>query len=231
MITLDSIVDGARVSVVLKDNGAGIPPEMLGSIFDLFSQVQSTLHRSEGGLGIGLTLARTLVELHGGLITAHSAGPGFGSTFVVSLPTARRAPAKMEAESVAPAPPAGRRRARVLLVEDNADGAATMEQLLQNMNADVRVAATGEEALDAAERFPPELVLLDIGLPGMSGYEVASRLRALLGGDVRLVALTGYGSPEDQARARAAGFDEHLVKPASMHALWRLLDSQPASGV
>lgn len=166
-----------------------------------------------------------LVELHGGLITAHSAGPGCGSTFVVSLPTARRAVACTESESEAAAPQVARRRARVMLVEDNADGAATMEELLRHMNADVRVAATGEEALAAAERFSPELVLLDIGLPGMSGYEVASRLRSLLGGDVQLVALTGYGSPEDQARARAAGFDEHLVKPASIDALQRLLNS------
>lgn len=133
--------------------------------------------------------------------------------------------AKMEAESAVSATQAAGRRARVLLIEDNADGAVTMEQLLRHMDADVRVASTGEAALEIVQRFTPEVVLLDIGLPGMSAYEVASRLRALLGGDVQLVALTGYGSPEDQARARAAGFDEHLVKPASIDALYRLLNS------
>jgi CheY-like chemotaxis protein len=198
---------------------------MLGSIFDLFSQVQSTLHRSEGGLGIGLTLARTLVELHGGVITAHSAGPGRGSTFIVSLPAARSPAVKSEAESISDPLPDVPRLTRVLLVEDNADGAATMEELLRHMNADVRVAANGEDALETVKHFTPQLVLLDIGLPGMSGYDIASRLRTILGHNVQLVALTGYGSPDDQARARAAGFDQHLVKPASVDALQRLLYS------
>jgi signal transduction histidine kinase len=230
LITVDAVADGGRASVVVKDNGIGIPPAMLASIFDLFSQVQSTLHRSEGGLGIGLTLARSLVQLHGGQIAAHSAGPGRGSTFVVTLPTARGPVARSE-ETANSVPAAdGRRAARVLIVEDNQDGAATMGELLRHLNAEVRVAGSGEDALAALEEFTPELVLLDIGLPGMSGYELASRLRSLLGRDVRLVALTGYGSPDDRTRAAQAGFDEHLVKPASVDALHQLVHSIPVAG-
>jgi signal transduction histidine kinase len=227
LITVDVVVDGGRASVALRDNGAGIPPEKLGSVFELFSQVQATLHRSEGGLGIGLTLARTLVELHGGSIAAHSAGLGRGSTFVVSLPESRPPPDKADRPCLAATPRLEARRARVLVVEDNVDGAATTQELLLHMNAEVRVAASGEEALAAAQAFAPELILLDIGLPGMSGYEAASRLRSMLGESARLVALTGYGSPDDQARAREAGFDEHLVKPASLDVLQRLLTRAP----
>jgi signal transduction histidine kinase len=230
LITVDMVVDGSRASVVVKDNGVGIPPAMLGSIFGIFSQVHSTIHRSEGGLGIGLTLARSLVELHGGQITAHSAGPDRGSTFVVTLPAARAPTAAIEKDSI-PAPlNEGHRLVRVMVVEDNADGAATMEQLLRHMNAEVRVAGNGEEALAALKQFTPELVLLDIGLPGMSGYELAARLRSILGREVQLVALTGYGSLDDQARAREAGFDEHVVKPASGDALHRLVNSRRVSG-
>jgi signal transduction histidine kinase len=225
LITVDAVADGGRASVVLKDNGVGISPEMLGSIFEMFSQAQSTLHRSEGGLGIGLTLARTLVELHGGHITAHSAGPGRGSTFVVSLPAARSSPVARETPPIRATQQGETRGRRVLLVEDNVDGAATMAELLRHMNAEVQVAANGEDALAVINEFAPELVLLDIGLPGMSGYEVASRLRSMLGRDVQIVALSGYGSPQDQARARSAGFDEHLVKPASAEALQRLLET------
>ncbi|MEO6624009.1 MAG: ATP-binding protein, partial [Burkholderiaceae bacterium] len=226
LITVDAVIDGGRASVVVKDNGVGIPGAMLGSIFEIFSQVDSTLHQSEGGLGLGLTLARTLVELHGGQITVQSAGPGLGSTFVVTLPTARSPATRTETASTAPAPQEVRRRVRVMLVEDNVDGAATMEALLRLMNAEVRVALNGEAALAALKHFTPELVLSDIGLPGMSGYEVASRIRTLLRSEVQLVALTGYSSPDDQARARAAGFDAYLVKPVSVDALQRLISSK-----
>jgi CheY-like chemotaxis protein len=231
LITVDAVVDGGRASVVLKDNGIGIAPEMLGSIFEMFAQGQSTLHRAEGGLGIGLTLARTLVELHGGHISAHSAGAGRGSTFVVSLPVARQLPGTAETPLIPPMPQGETRRPRVLVVEDNVDGAATMAQLLHLMGAEVQVAANGQDALAAANKFIPEMVLLDIGLPGMSGYEVAARLRSMLGKHVHIVALTGYGSPDDQARALEAGFDEHLVKPASPDALQRLLAKTAAGFV
>ncbi len=228
LITVDFLVDGGRASVVVKDNGVGIPAAKLSSIFDLFSQVHSTIHRSEGGLGIGLTLARSLVELHGGQITAHSAGPDRGSTFVVTLPTARAPIAAVQHDSTPACPGEGHRLVRVMVVEDNVDGAATMKDLLRHMNAEVRVAGNGEEAFAVLRQFTPELVLLDIGLPGMSGYELAARLRPILGTQVRLVALTGYGSPDDQTRAREAGFDEHLVKPASADALQRLVNSRRA---
>jgi signal transduction histidine kinase/ActR/RegA family two-component response regulator len=226
LITIDVIADGGRASVVVKDNGIGIPPAMLGSIFELFSQVHSTLHRSEGGLGIGLTLARSLVDLHGGHVTAHSAGLGRGSTFVVTLPAARGPTATTGPALIPDVLTDESRRVPVMVVEDHMDGAAMMEELLRHMNADVCVARNGNEALTMLEHFTPELVLLDIGLPGMSGYEVASCLRSRLGSNVLLVALTGYGSPDDQARARLAGFDEHLVKPASVEALQRLINSQ-----
>jgi signal transduction histidine kinase/CheY-like chemotaxis protein len=230
LITIDVIADGGRASVVVKDNGIGIPPAMLGSIFELFSQVHSTLHRSEGGLGIGLTLARSLVDLHGGHVTAHSAGLGRGSTFVVTLPA--RGPSATTGPPLVSDPLTDESRpVRVMVVEDHVDGAAMMEELLRHMNADVRVARNGNEALTMLEHFTPEVVLLDIGLPGISGYEVASCLRDRLGSNVLLVALTGFGSPDDQARARLAGFDEHLVKPASVDALQRLINSQRVPNV
>jgi signal transduction histidine kinase/CheY-like chemotaxis protein len=222
-IAVDIIADGGRASVAVRDTGVGVPPDKLGAIFQMFSQLQSSLHRSDGGLGIGLTLARTLVDLHGGSITAHSAGLGRGSTFVVSLPQARPTAGHTQAAAMAPETGAELRGLRVLIVEDNVDGATTMADLLRHMNAEVRVAASGEEALGIVQGFAPQLVLLDIGLPGASGYEVASRLRSILGSRTRLVALTGYGSAEDKARALDAGFDQHLVKPATIDALQRLV--------
>lgn len=229
-IAVDIVADGGRASVAIKDNGVGIPQDKLGAIFQMFSQVQTSLHRSEGGLGIGLTLARTLVELHGGSIAAHSPGLGRGSTFVVTLPKARTQPSNALAPGTPePTPATLGAGLHVLLVEDNVDGANSMAELLRHMRAEVRVASDGEQAMAALETFTPDLVLLDIGLPGLSGYEVAARLRGVLGSKVHLVALTGYGSPDDQARAREAGFDQHLVKPASPDALERLL-SECAAG-
>jgi signal transduction histidine kinase/ActR/RegA family two-component response regulator len=229
-ITLAVVVDQRRVSVVVQDNGIGIPQDMLTRVFDMFMQVSSAHSRSHGGLGIGLTLARRLVELHGGRISAYSRGEGLGSTFTVSLPQAveqggiatRSAP-PVNAEAV---PVRG--RARVLVVDDNADGAETLAALLVHMGAEARVASDGETAVALAPAFDPHLVLLDIGLPGMDGYETARRLRELPKHRARLVALTGYGAPQDRERALAAGFDEHLVKPLSAEVTQRLLQDLAA---
>ncbi|MDB5874911.1 MAG: hybrid sensor histidine kinase/response regulator [Ramlibacter sp.] len=219
-ISLGIVADSGRASVVVRDSGVGIPPSMLSRIFDLFEQVPVSLDRSQGGLGIGLTLVRTLAELHGGHVTAHSVGLGQGSTFTVSLP--------LVAAPVAGAPaPQGRALrptdARVLVVDDNADAGDTLADMLRFMGAQARVARDGPEAITLAQSFAPDLILLDIGLPGMDGYEAARRLRELPGLQMRLVALTGYGSAQDRARSKAAGFDAHLVKPVSADYIEQML--------
>jgi signal transduction histidine kinase/ActR/RegA family two-component response regulator len=222
-IIVEVSAEARRASVAVRDNGLGIPPDMIEPIFQLFSQAHSTLARSEGGLGIGLTLARTLARLHGGSIEARSEGLGLGSEFVVTLPEASAGPQRAGAIVEVPLEVKANPRVRVLLVEDNPDSAMSMAELLRYMGADVLAVSDGAQALAETPGFNPQLVLLDIGLPGMSGYEIASQLRPLLEPRARVVALTGYGAPEDEARARAAGFDEHMLKPASAQALERAL--------
>jgi signal transduction histidine kinase/ActR/RegA family two-component response regulator len=230
-IFMSVVVDGHRVSVVVQDTGIGIAPQMQARVFDMFTQAPGTLARSNGGLGIGLTLVRRLVELHGGRVTAYSRGLGHGSTFTVSLPQVTL-PAPAAAHPPAPAEPAvpGRATAtsRVLVVDDNGDAADTLGALMQVMGAEVRVAHAGSEALAVAQLFSPDLILLDIGLPGMDGYETARRLRQLPDLHARLVALTGYGSAQDREKALAAGFDDHLVKPLSAEGTQALLEQAAA---
>ena len=212
---------GAEVLVGVRDDGAGIAPELLPRVFDLFVQGERSLARSRGGLGIGLTLVRSLVERHGGTIEAASEGPGRGSELRVRLPLLA-APERRE-PSAAPAT-AAEARTRVLLVEDNLDAAESLAELLRIWGHEVELAHDGAAALRAALEVRPEVVLLDIGLPGMDGYEVASRLRATPGlAGVRLVAVTGYGQESDRRRARLAGFDHHLVKPVDLDRLRALL--------
>jgi signal transduction histidine kinase/ActR/RegA family two-component response regulator len=224
--------DGAEVVVRVQDTGIGIEPEMLPKVFDMFVQVGEHSGHAQGGLGIGLSLVRTLVELHGGSITARSEGPGQGSEFVVRLPILTQ-PAQGEAPArdhrpVAPGTPP---RRRVLVVDDNADAAKSLSRLLGRLyGQDVRVAHDGPEALRVAGEFRPEVVLLDIGLPGMDGNEVARRLREQPEFEATLiVALTGWGQASDLARSRAAGFDHHLVKPANPEVILELL-TQAAQG-
>jgi signal transduction histidine kinase len=217
----------------VRDTGIGIPPDMLTAVFDLFTQVDNSLDHSEGGLGIGLTLVRRIVDLHGGSVQAHSDGPGRGSEFVVRLPLARRAAEPTEGPTLngkngqaADRPEKPTRR--VLVVDDNTDGAESLAQLLRLDGHAVEVAHDGPAALDAAAEFRPQVMVLDIGLPGMDGFEVARRLRARPDGrDLVLVALTGYGRDDDRALSRAAGFDHHLVKPAELDALRRILTLTP----
>jgi signal transduction histidine kinase/CheY-like chemotaxis protein len=210
-------VAGNTATITVTDTGAGIPPGMLDAVFGLFTQLPRSLDRSDGGLGIGLTLARRIVELHGGTIAAHSDGPDRGSSFTVQLALAE--PAQAPATGL-PAPgraAAGISGRRVLLVDDNADARELMATLLSIHGHAVTTAEDGESALAAAASCNPEVVMLDIGLPGIDGYEVARRLRAMPAtAGATLIALTGYGQPSDLLKSHSAGFDEHILKPAKL---------------
>lgn len=219
-IWLTASIENGQAVLRVCDNGSGIAPSKLESIFDLFAQANPTLARTEGGLGIGLTLARRVMELHGGTIEAASEGPGRGSTFTVRLP---HADGLEPVETPGPAQPAVAGR-RLLLIEDHEDGREALAMLLRRMGHEVQQAATGAAGVEAAARRPPEVVLVDIGLPDMEGYEVGRRIREATGGQVFLVALTGYAQPRDRARSAAAGFDAHLVKPVSAATLVEVID-------
>ena len=220
-ITVGVRRDGDRAVLTVRDTGVGIRPELLPRVFDLFVQGDRSLERSAGGLGIGLTLVRQLVELHGGTVEAASAGPGRGSTFTVRLPILAAPPESRDAAR--PAAPGPARR--VLVVEDNDDAREMLRNLLHLFGHEVHEACDGTSAIEQARRLRPDAALIDIGLPGIDGYEVARRIRADVPG-ARLVALTGYGQPEDRERALAAGFDVHLVKPVDPEQLERLLSAR-----
>jgi two-component system, sensor histidine kinase len=197
--------------VRVRDDGVGIAAHVLPRIFDLFTQADQSLAHSDGGLGIGLTVVQNLVELHGGTVTAASDGPGRGSEFVVRLPIGRAGAGRAKpAKAVLSVP-----HLRILVIEDNADSRDVLRTLLEVEGHDVDVAEDGLDGLDKARRFRPDAAIIDIGLPGLDGYEVGRRIRQELGGAVRLLALTGYGQPEDRRRSEDAGFDAHLVKPVT----------------
>ena len=223
-ITLTAEREGEAAILRVRDTGMGIPADMLPRVFDMFTQVGRTLERSQGGLGIGLTLVRRLVEMHGGTVEVESPGPDLGTTFTVRLPLAeedehtRHAPIARAAE---PAPGT----LRVLVVDDNTDGAESLAMLLRLSGHQTRTAHTGPDGLAAARAFRPDIVFLDIGLPGMSGYEVAEQLRTEYGtkGPV-LIALTGWGSEGDRRRSREVGIDHHLTKPVDAQRIQGLID-------
>jgi CheY-like chemotaxis protein len=233
-------VSSASGEAVIKvwDNGLGMPPEMLPHIFDLFTQVDATLSRSHGGLGVGLALVRTLVEMHDGRVQAFSAGLNKGSEFTVILPALAAIPkieTKTAPERARPKGPS----ARVLVVEDNIDAGDSLSLLLRLHGHEVLVARTGPSALEVASAFQPSVVLCDIGLPGMDGYQVAQRLREKPEfKDVLLCALTGWTPTDaDRDRPRPGGFDHHFVKPVDMKKLFDVLakavpkDSSPNAQV
>jgi signal transduction histidine kinase len=216
------------VLVTVKDTGLGIPPDKLASIFDMFTQVDASRERARGGLGIGLALVKRLVEMHDGTVEARSEGPGRGSEFVVRLPILTET-----LQAVQQATEAGKDRAavarRILVVDDNADSAESLTMLLQVSGHETHTAHDGLEAVAAAERFRPEVALLDIGLPRLNGYDAARRIREQpWGKDMVLVALTGWGQDEDRRKSKEAGFDLHMVKPVDLEILMQRLASLPS---
>ncbi|MDC3961038.1 PAS domain S-box protein [Polyangium jinanense] len=227
-VRLSAEVQGDEVQIRVEDNGMGIAPDVLPHVFDLFTQSSRAIDRAQGGLGIGLTLVRTIVEMHGGKVAAQSGGAGQGAEFTVRLPIHRAAPAEE-----LPAPTSEERGLmcrgeprRILVVDDNVDAAESLALMLGYLGHETRVAHDGPSTLQIATSFQPELVLLDIGLPGFDGYEVARRLRAQRETRVAiLVAITGYGQEEDRKRARKAGFDHHLTKPVDHDRLISLIDT------
>ncbi len=228
-IQLGARLEDSQAVISVQDTGIGIPHDMLERIFEMFVQVEPTDDRTRQGLGIGLTLVKRLVELHGGTIEAHSAGPGQGSEFVVRLPafSDQRAALGKQAPQGAPGMERRRRelkRFKILVVDDHHDSGESLATLLRLLGHEVRVAYDGPAALEVAGSFRPDVVLLDIGLPGMDGVEVGARLRQdPKFHDLLLIALTGYGRDEDRQRSRSAGFDAHLVKPVDITALNTLL--------
>jgi signal transduction histidine kinase/CheY-like chemotaxis protein len=223
-IRLSLRAEGGEAVIRVRDNGVGIPPDQLPRIFELYSQVQRNIGRSEGGLGIGLALVRNLVEMHGGTVRAFSDGPGTGCEFVVRLPLAADATLPRRVESGPPTP------RRILIVDDNRDAADSLAALLRMAEHEVRTAYDGPEGLRVAAESPPEVVFLDIGLPGMSGYELARQLRELPSmAGTAMVAVSGRGSDGDRDRSEKEGFLARLVKPVEYATLARLLAELPVA--
>ena len=219
--------EGARALVRVQDAGVGISPELLPHVFSLFTQGGHHAQRSGGGLGIGLTLVKQLIELHDGTVEAHSDGAGQGSEFVVALP-AVDAPLQEASPRPSARAAGGAGRRRVLVVDDNCDAATSLATMLRMMGHETLTAHDGGSALEVAATRRPQVVLLDIGMPGMSGYEVATQIRRSSWGQaITLVALTGWGQEEDRKRSREAGFDEHLVKPVHPDMLAGVLSQLP----
>ena len=216
--------DGREAVVAVADQGIGLSPEMLSEVFELFAQGDRTPDRAQGGLGIGLSLVKQLVELHGGTVQAASAGPGRGSEFMIRLPILDATESPASAAAIEPPAAPGRRTHRILVVDDNVDAADSLAILLRFEGHDVVLAYDAAEALQLAEAEPPTVVLLDIGLPGMDGYEVCRRLRSQGLTGTLIIAMTGYGQDKDRRRAREAGFDEHTVKPVEFSQLKTLLE-------
>jgi CheY-like chemotaxis protein len=218
--------ENGRVKVQVTDNGVGIAPEVLSGIFAMFSQAERSRLQRKGGLGVGLALARRLVDLHGGVLSAHSGGLGQGSTFTVCLPLCDGPRERAACGGAGKAGAADFRQRRILILDDNADAAHTLGALLEASGHAVRLAYTGYQALEAANEFAPQIAFLDIGLPDISGHDVALQLRERYPGrELVLVALTGWGSDGDRRLSEQAGFDFHLTKPVSVEAINSLFPS------
>jgi CheY-like chemotaxis protein len=232
LIQLRAEAAGGELRITVSDSGIGIDPEALPTIFEMFAQIDSPIDRAEGGLGIGLALVRGLVTLHGGTVEAASAGAGQGSTFTIRLPAPRIGGQQSvnhdgSPESRVPDEPI----CRIVVADDNVDAAESLALVLRMRNHEVCVAHTGTAALEMALRDRPDVCILDIGMPGMSGYEVAQRIRSQSWGrDTVLLALTGWGQAEDVERAKAAGFNEHITKPVDPARLAELLASHGIRG-
>jgi CheY-like chemotaxis protein len=222
------LAEGPEAVISFRDTGVGIEPELLPHVFELFKQAERTLVRAEGGLGIGLTLVRTLVERHGGTVSARSDGLGRGSEFVVRLPIVAAVEDDDAAARFASAPGREANQRRVFVVEDHEDNRNSLVALLEELGCAVRSAADGAEGARAIVDAQPDVAIVDIGLPGMDGYAVARYVRQNLKRDVVLVALTGYGQPRDREMAAQAGFDVHLRKPVNVGQL-RALMASPAA--
>ncbi len=214
--------EGSDVVVSVKDTGIGIPADQLPRIFEMFTQVDRSLEKAHGGLGIGLTLVKQLVEKHGGRVEARSEGPGKGSEFLVRLPVVLEAAQPQETgQHDEPAPNSS---FRVLIVDDNRDGADSLAMMLRLIGNDTRTAYDGQEGVDVADEYRPDLLLLDIGLPKLNGYEACRRIRQQPWGKrIVLIAVTGWGQDEDRRRSHEAGFDHHMVKPVDPQVLMKLL--------
>jgi signal transduction histidine kinase len=219
-VVLSLRAEGGSAEIAVRDTGAGIDAALLPTVFDAFVQGERTLARTDGGLGLGLALVKGIVELHGGTVHAESAGKGLGAEFVVRLPLAEPAVAPSDAGAMKQ-PRTGRRR--VLVVEDNHDAAQSLAEALKMLGHGVEVAYDGPTAIEKARVNPPDVVLCDIGLPGMSGYEVARALRVSARDRVQIIAVSGYAQPEDVKRAIEAGFDGHVAKPCDPEKIERLL--------
>jgi signal transduction histidine kinase len=222
-IEVGVLVEKGNAVITIRDSGIGIAPEHLEEVFQMFAQVESALTRSRGGLGIGLSLTRRLIEMHGGSVRASSDGVGQGSRFQISLPlSAASAPAQGDAGAAALEPaPVG---LRILVADDNEDGGSALAALLEMMGHSVRLVGDGEAAVRECAQWNPEVALLDIGMPRLNGFDACRRIRAQPGGAGRtMIALTGWGQPQDVRRSAEAGFDQHLVKPIEVEALSALL--------
>ena len=228
-INLGVCRQGAEVEIRVRDNGIGIPAEVLPRIFDLFTQLDGRSDHPHSGLGIGLALVRRLLQMHGGTITAHSEGAGLGSEFVIRLPLLLEATQSGDGRASTATEDAPPVRRRILVADDNADALQTLATVLELGGHEVFSASNGSLALESAERHLPEVALLDIGMPLLDGYEVARRIRAQAWGRrITLVALTGWGQDSDRRRSQEAGFDSHLVKPLDLAKLTQLLSRLPA---
>jgi PAS domain S-box-containing protein len=227
-IILGARLEASTIQIFVRDDGIGIDARMLPRVFDMFSQIDTGHEHADGGIGIGLALVKGFVELHGGTVEARSAGPDRGSEFLVRLPGALRIPAAAEPAVTKPRPPPVDAGRRVLIADDNRDGAEIMGMLLEHSGYEVHLAHTGRDALAMAAEQRPDFAVLDIGMPGMSGYEVARAIRSQpWGATIKLIAVTGWGQEDDKRKAKDAGFDHHLTKPIDPNALEQLLTPAP----